>query len=253
MELLSSPDILAMLFLAALIAGFVDALAGGGGLITLPTLLLAQVPPVAALATNKLQASFGTLTASWRMLHSGMVRWQDVKGLFWASVVGAASGALLVQFVDPGILQFVIPIVLIGMALYYLLIPGVVAASRPRISERSYRLGLAPGIGFYDGFFGPGTGSLFAFTRNSLRGDSLLESTAKAKIMNFGSNVAALVLFIAGGHVAWLAGGIMIIGVLIGSSLGSHLVVRGAVHWIRPMIVIVCVAMAGRYFWAEAL
>ncbi len=249
MELLGSPDILALLFLAALIAGFVDALAGGGGLITLPALLLAQMPPVAAIATNKLQASFGTLLSSWRMLGSGMIRWGQVRGLFWASVAGSALGALLVQQVDPGVLEFVIPVVLVGMALYYLLVPSAVAASRPRLDERHYRRLIAPGIGFYDGFFGPGTGSLFAFTRNTLCGDSLLQSTARAKVMNFGSNVASLAVFVAGGQIAWLAGGIMILGVMIGASLGSQLVVRGHVQWIRPMIVLVCIAMATRYLW----
>lgn len=249
MELLGSPEILALLFLAALVAGFVDALAGGGGLITLPALLLAQMPPVAAIATNKLQASFGTLLASWRMVSSGMISWQQVRGLFWASVLGAALGALLVQQVDPGVLEFVIPVVLVGMALYYLLAPNAVAASRPRMNEPLYRRVVAPVIGFYDGFFGPGTGSLFAFSRNTLRGDSLLLSTARAKVMNFGSNAASLAVFVAGGQIIWVAGGIMIAGVLIGAALGSHLVIRGRVSWIRPMIVVVCIGMAGRYLW----
>ncbi|TGG95682.1 hypothetical protein E4656_04530 [Natronospirillum operosum] len=253
MEWLASPELLAMLFVAAIVAGFVDTLAGGGGLITLPALLLAQVPPVAALATNKLQASFGTLTASWRMVGSRMVRWRDVRGLFWAAVIGSAIGTLLVQRVDPSILDILIPVVLIGMALYYLLAPDTTEASQPRIGEPTYRNTVAPAIGFYDGFFGPGTGSLFAFTRNTLRGDSLLDSTARAKIMNFGSNVVSLLLFALGGHMVWLAGGVMILGQLIGATLGSQMIVRGRVQWIRPLIVIVCVAMAIRYFWQSAI
>lgn len=249
MEWLAQPEILALLFAAALLAGFVDALAGGGGLITLPALLLAQIPPVAALATNKLQASFGSFTASFRMLRSGMVRWRDVKPLFIASLIGSALGTLLVMQVDTTVLDAVIPAVLIVIALYYLIVPNVNDATRPRISERAYRLSAAPGIGFYDGFFGPGTGSLFAFTRNVLRGDSLISATARAKIMNFASNVASLVLFAVGGHMLWIVGMVMILGQIIGASLGSQLIIGGRVRWIRPTLVIVCIAMATRYLW----
>lgn len=249
MELLANPEILALLFLAALIAGFVDALAGGGGLITLPALLLAQVPPVAALATNKLQASFGSMTASYRMLKSGMVKWRDTRPLFIASLIGSAVGTLLVQRVDTTILDALIPAVLIMIALYYLLVPNVIDESKPRVSETTYRHTAAPAIGFYDGFFGPGTGSLFAFSRNFLCGDSLLASTARAKLMNFASNAVSLVLFALGGHMLWLAGGVMILGQIIGASVGSHLIVGGKVRWIRPMIVLVCIGMALRYFW----
>ena len=249
MEWLAQPEILAWLFLAAMLAGFVDALAGGGGLITVPALLLAQVPPVAALATNKLQAAFGSFTASFRMLRSGLVRWREVRPLFFASLIGSAIGTLLVMQLDATVLDAVIPTVLILIALYYLLVPNVTDASRPRISERAYRYTAAPGIGFYDGFFGPGTGSLFAFTRNALRGDSLLSATARAKIMNFASNVASLVLFALGGHMLWLVGGVMILGQIIGASLGSQLIIGGKVRWIRPTIVCVCIAMAIRYLW----
>ncbi len=249
MELLGQPEILALLFGAALIAGFVDSLAGGGGLITLPALLLAQIPPVGALATNKLQASFGTLTSSVRMLRSGMVSWRNIRPLFIASLVGSALGTLLVQRVDTSVLDIVIPVVLVVIALYYLLAPNVSEASTPKISERLYKVFVAPCIGFYDGFFGPGTGSLFAFSRNALRGDSLVNSTARAKLMNFASNVTSLALFVFSGHIVWLAGAIMIVGQVLGAYLGSHMIIGGKVHWIRPLLVCVCIAMAIRYLW----
>lgn len=243
MELIAEPGWLFFLFGAALIAGFVDTLAGGGGLITLPALLIAQVPPLAALATNKLQAASGTLTASLRMLQSGLVRWPEVRGLFLFSLLGSALGTLLVQQLDTGALELVIPVVLIVIAGYYLLVRNV-DAREPRIRERTYRQYVASGIGFYDGFFGPGTGSLFAFTRNALCGDGLIDATARAKIMNFASNAVSLVLFALGGHMLWLAGGVMILGQIIGATLASRLIVRGQVAWIRPTLVTVCILMA---------
>lgn len=249
MEFLAQPEVLALLFLVALVAGFVDALAGGGGLLTLPALLLAGVPPVAALATNKLQASFGTLAASYRMLRSGLVTWRGIRALFVASLVGSVVGTILVQQLDPGVLDWVIPVILVFIALYYLLAPNVSEASEPRLSETLYRRLIAPLIGFYDGFFGPGTGSLFAFSRNALRGDSLRDSTARAKLMNFASNVASLVVFTLSGQVVWLVGGIMILGSWTGATVASHLIIGGKTQWIRPLLVVMCLAMAGRYFW----
>lgn len=249
MEFLAQPEILALLFLAALVAGFIDALAGGGGLITLPALLLAQVPPVAALATNKLQASFGTLAASYRMLKSGLVTWRGIRALFLASLIGSVVGTVLVQQLEAGVLDVVIPVILICIALYYLFVPNVTDAAEPRVSETLYRRTVAPLIGFYDGFFGPGTGSLFAFSRNALRGDSLRDSTARAKLMNFASNIASLVVFAVSGQVVWLVGAVMILGSFTGATVASHMIVRGNTQWIRPLLVIMCLAMAGRTIW----
>ncbi len=246
MEWLAQPELLLFLFTVAMVAGFVDTLAGGGGLLTVPALLLAQVPPVAALATNKLQASFGTLTASFRMLRSGLVQWRKVKWLCVISALGSIIGTLLVQQFDPALLDVLIPIVLLLIALYYLLVRSPGEAARPRMSEATYRRFVGGAIGFYDGFFGPGTGSLFAFSRNALRGETLIDSTAVAKLLNAASNIASLLLFAFSGHVVWLLGGIMIGGQIIGATVASHLIIGGRTGWIRPAIVLVCIAMAIR-------
>lgn len=246
MDWLAQPEWLVFLFAVATVAGFVDTLAGGGGLLTLPALLLAQVPPVAALATNKLQASFGTLTASYRMLRSGLVQWQRLKWLVVVSAVGSGVGTVIVQQVDPAALEVLIPVVLLIIALYYLLVRNPGEAAEPRISETAYKRYVVGSIGFYDGFFGPGTGSLFAFTRNALRGESLLDSTALAKVLNFASNIASLVLFAVGGHMVWLVGVVMIAGQIIGATVASHLIIGGKTAWIRSTIVLVCIAMAIR-------
>lgn len=213
MDLVLSPEVLAMLFAAAAVAGFVDAIAGGGGLITIPVLLLAQVPPLHALATNKLQASSGSLTASLMVIQRGLVHLHEVRPLFVCSLIGAGIGAFAVQFMQAQTLDVVIPFVLVTIALYFLLAPNAGAVERhPRINRAAYQGVVVPGIGFYDGMFGPGTGSFFSLAGVALRGQNLITATANAKVLNFASNIASLVVFIAGGKVLWAAGLAMIGG-----------------------------------------
>lgn len=243
-----------MLFAAAAVAGFVDAIAGGGGLITIPVLLLAQIPPLQALATNKLQASSGSLTASLMVIRRRLVKWSEMRVLFVCSLIGSALGAFAVQFVSTQTLDIVIPVVLVVIGLYFLLAPNAGAVEqKPRLSRKAYRSTVVPGIGFYDGMFGPGTGSFFSLAGVSLRGYNLVTATAQAKVLNFASNLASLVVFIAGGKVVWAAGGAMIAGQVLGAWGGSHAMVRGGTKLIRPMIVTVCVVMLGRYLWQKGL
>ncbi len=254
MDVVLSPEILAMLFSAAMVAGFVDAIAGGGGLITIPVLLLAQVPPLHAIATNKLQGSCGSLTASLMVLRRRLVHWSEVRALFVSSLIGAAVGACAVQYVRAQTLDIVIPVVVVGIALYFLLAPNAgTIDSRPRLSRAAYRGVVVPGIGFYDGMFGPGTGSFFSLAGVALRGQNLIAATAHAKVLNFASNIASLAVFIAGGKVLWTAGAAMVAGQVIGAWGGSHAMVRGGTRLIRPMIVTVCVVMLGRYLWQKGL
>ena len=254
MDFVLSPEILAMLFGAAAIAGFVDAIAGGGGLITIPVLLLAQVPPIQALATNKLQASSGSFTASMMVIRRGLVKVPEVRTLFICSLIGSAIGAFAVQFVNAKALDVLIPIVLVSIALYFLLAPNAGAVEKkPRLNRSAYQGVVVPGIGFYDGMFGPGTGSFFSLAGVALRGQNLITATANAKVLNFASNIASLAVFIFGGKVIWAAGGAMILGQVIGAWAGSHAMVRGGTKLIRPMIVSVCVVMLGRYLWQKGL
>lgn len=254
MDFLLSPEILLSLFIAAAIAGFVDAIAGGGGLITIPALLLAQVPPLHALATNKLQGSFGSLTATVMMVRKGLVRFSSVRILFICSLAGAALGAFSVQFVRARALDIIIPAVLFSIALYFLLAPNAGAVERqPRVKDATYRGLVVPTIGFYDGMFGPGAGSFFSLAGVALRGQNLITATAHAKVLNFASNIASLAVFIAGGKVLWAAGATMVCGQILGAWGGSHALVRGGTRLIRPMIVTVCCIMLGRYAWQKGL
>lgn len=252
MDFILTPEILLTLFGAALIAGFVDTIAGGGGLITIPVLLLAQIPPINVLATNKLQGSFGSFTASVMLIRKGLVHLRDVRMLFFCSLIGGGLGAFAVHFVKSQALDIIIPIVLISIALYFLFAPNAGnVEGQPRVKEVLYQRTVVPAIGFYDGMFGPGTGSFFSLAGVALRGQNLITATAHAKVMNFASNIASLTVFIAGGNVLWRAGAAMIVGQVIGAWCGSHAVVRGGTRLIRPMIVTVCVVMLGRYAWQK--
>lgn len=242
-------DTLLILAAVALIAGFIDAIAGGGGLITLPAMLLLQIPPIQALATNKLQGSFGTLMSSYTLMRKKVINFEAIKIPFLWVFAGSALGTLLVHIMNPDALRIIIPIVLIIIALYFLFAPQAGDEDRkPRLSQKPYRHFVLPSIGFYDGFLGPGTGSFFAMSEVMLRGHNLVKATANAKAFNFASNLASLIIFLFGGHILWLAGAVMIVGQLIGSYLGSLAIIGGGARLIRPVIVVVCLSMVIK-FW----
>jgi uncharacterized protein len=242
------------LFVAAGIAGFIDAIAGGGGLITLPALLLAQLPAVNALATNKLQGSFGTLASSLTMLRKGQVPLPELRRLFLGSLIGSALGALLLLAADPRSLDLVVPIVLAAIALAFALQPRAGATERPpRIGAALYRRVVVPAIGFYDGVFGPGSGSFFSASAVFLRGETLVRATARAKLLNFAANLASLIVFIAGGKVMWTLGLVMVAGNMLGAHLGALAAINGGARLIRPTIVAVSLALLARYAWERGL
>lgn len=250
MEFSLGYDVLALLFVVALAAGFLDAMAGGGGLITIPALLLTGMPPLLALATNKVQGGSGSLTATITMIRMGMLRLSDIKWPFLASLIGSVIGAIAVHYVDAKALDIIIPTVLVGIALYFIFAPRAGDVDRkPRMGRLAYRTTVIPGIGLYDGMFGPGTGSFFALAGVALRGQNLVRATAHAKAMNFASNIAAVAVFIVSGKIVWIAAGCMVAGQVIGAGLGSVAVVRGGSKYIRPLIVTMCLLMIGRYFW----
>lgn len=235
---LITPELLAVLALVAALAGCIDAIAGGGGLLTLPALLWAGLPPVAALATNKLQGSFGTASATLRFLRHGAI---DLRGLGPAALLafaGSAGGSWLVGRIDPGALAHLLPALLVAFALYFLLSPRVGdLPSRRRLGLAAFGVLAGAGIGFYDGFFGPGTGSFFALAFVALLGCDLRQATAGSKLLNFASNLAALLVFAAGGHVVWTVGLAMAIGQWVGASVGAHLVIRHGARLVRPLLV----------------
>lgn len=238
-----APELLALLFIAAVAAGFVDAIAGGGGLITVPMLLAVGVNPVSAIATNKIQGSFGTAAATWTFWRKGRIDFAFLKWPLVFTVVGAVLGALTVSVVDTTWLLVLLPVLLIGIALYFLFGPK---ASDEDVHARLTPLAfgvVAGGIGFYDGFFGPGTGSFFALALVALMGMGLTRATAHTKALNFTSNIVSVAVFAMGGHVLWLVGLMMAVGQVIGGWLGSHAAMRFGPKLIRPLLVLICLGM----------
>jgi len=247
-----SPETLAVLFVVGLVAGLVDAIAGGGGLLTLPALLWAGLSPAAALATNKLQSSFGSFSAALGFTRSGEV---DPRRMIWMIVctfVGASAGTLVVQAIDSGFLRAVIPFLLIAIAIYLLAFPkaGDMDARR-RIGDGTFAVLIGGGIGFYDGFFGPGTGTFFAIAFVSLLGSNLRAATAKTKVLNFTSNIAALLFFLLGGKIVWTVGLVMGVGQYLGARAGAGLVVRNGARIVRPMLVAASLAVTARIVWTD--
>ena len=213
-----SPGILLILFFIAILAGFLDTLAGGGGLITMPALMISGVPPLAALGTNKLQGSVGTAMSTFMMLKHRRIKWHDIKKLMLFSFVGSALGAITIQFIDTTTLSFAIPFVLLFIAIYFIISPPPRhIETKPRMPKKIYQASVVPLIGCYDGMFGPGTGSFFSLAGVSLRGHSLVNATAFAKALNFSSNIASLIVFLFAGQVVLLFGIVMILGQAIGA------------------------------------
>ncbi len=240
-------QVLLLLFLAGLLAGFIDAIAGGGGMITIPAMVLAGIPPLQALGTNKLQSLFGSGSASWAYARHGHVDLRGQLPMVLGAALGAVFGALLATVMPGDALKAALPFVLVGIAAYFGLKPGIGEVERQqRISPRAFALGFVPVIGFYDGVFGPGTGSFLMLGFVSLAGYGILKATAHTKFLNFGSNVGAFVVFVFSGAILWKIGLVMGAGQFIGAQLGSRFAMRAGARLIKPLLVSVSVALAIR-------
>ncbi|WP_043315576.1 TSUP family transporter [Microbulbifer sp. HZ11] len=237
--------LLLILFAVAMLAGWVDTLAGGGGLLTVPALLLAGVPPVAALATNKSQAILGTFTATATLYSKGHLRERSLIFPIITAGIGAGVGAWLIQRVDTSWLNWVIPLLLLSVALYVWFTPNMGNSEREgKMSEKQWALTCVPAVGVYDGAFGPGTGTFFAASGVAFRGQTLLTATIRAKLFNLTTNMVSLALFAAGGKVIWTIGGAMMVGQMLGAFIGSHTMLAGGTRLIRPLVITMCILMS---------
>lgn len=245
-------ETLLFLFFAAAVAGFMDTLAGGGGLITIPALVVSGVPPLAALGTNKLQSSFGSGTSSFLLFKRKKIYWQELRSMMIAAFIGSVAGTVIVQFIDAKVLGFIIPLVLIIIAAYFIIAPYLkLDSTEPRMSAKLYQKTVLPVIGIYDGMFGPGTGSFLAVAGVSLRGLELIKATAIAKPLNFATNIASLIVFVFAGQIMWLAGFTMIIGQMLGAWMGSHYLFKVNPKVLRILIVTICLIMLGQYWYKQ--
>lgn len=242
---------LALILIAcAFLAGFVDSIAGGGGLISVPALLLAGVPPVQALATNKLQGMAGAGTAFANYVHAGQVRPRDQLGMAAISLGAGALGSLAASYLPADVLRLIMPPILIAIALFFAFKPGLTDQPRPRrLSVPLFAALVVPVIAGYDGFFGPGTGSFFMMAFVLLAGSGVLKATAETKMLNFASNIGSFTVFALQGHMFWALGLGMAAAQIAGATLGSRLAVRIGARLIKPLLVVTSAGMALRLLW----
>ena len=240
-----SLQLLLLLFAAAFFAGFVDSIAGGGGLITVPAMLIAGIPPLQTLGTNKLQSICGAGSATIAYARKGHVQLRQQLPMAVMAAAGGALGAVLATVMPADVLRIIMPFLLIAIALYFALKPNISdVETHRRMTAMLFGLTIVPLIGFYDGAFGPGTGSFFMLGFVSLAGFGLLKATAHTKLLNFGSNLGALIVFIFSGVILWKIGILMGIGQFLGAQLGSRLAMRIGGRVIKPLLVVVCLAFA---------
>jgi uncharacterized membrane protein YfcA len=234
----------------AVLTGFIDAIAGGGGLIMMPALLSTGMSPLPALGTNKLQSVFGTGIALRNYWRSGLVEWRRNRLSVLLVFIGAAAGCIVVQMIQVQLLNLIIPMLLVLSAIYVLLSPRMTDDdAHHRVTSKGYAP-LGGAIGFYDGFFGPGTGTFFTTSLVALRGYGLTKATALTKLFNFTSNVASVLLFALGGHMLWLLGLCMAAGAMLGGYLGSHTALKFGARLIRPLLVLISLGLTGRLLWS---
>jgi uncharacterized membrane protein YfcA len=247
-----SATTLVLLGLAAFAAGVVDSVAGGGGLITLPALLAAGLPPQLALGTNKGQSFWGSGAALLSYARAGYVRADRAKTTFPLGLVGAALGVWLLMLVPSGFLKPLVLGLLIAVAVFLAFRPKLAppegSAARPPVRAALAGL-IAFVIAAYDGFFGPGTGTFLILCYVLLLHESLLRASAEAKVVNFASNLASCGLFAAGGFVVWKAALPMAAGQLLGATLGARLTVRRGDELVRRIVMAVVVATCAKLAW----
>lgn len=231
----------------ALLAGFFDAIAGGGGLITLPALLLAGVDPLVAIATNKFQAASATVSATAAFARKGMIEWRSGLPMAVMAFIGGALGALSVNLIPRPVLEALVPVLLVGVAIYFALSPKLNNDERrARLPVVMFCLTLAPLIGFYDGVFGPGVGSFFMVAFVLVMGQGILRAVCNSKLLNASCNLGALMVFAMMGNILLPLAAAMAAGAFIGAQLGARCAVRFGSQLIKPLLIGVCCLMAGK-------
>ena len=227
-------------FITGIVAGFIDSIAGGGGIITVPVLLSFGIPPHYALGTNKLQGSFGSFTAAFNYRRKGLVSFSDIKTAILFTAIGAFTGAVTIQFLSAQFLNIIIPIFLCVIFFYTIFSPNLGEKTRkPLINKNIFYVTAGLVMGFYDGFFGPGTGSFWVIGIVMIIGLDLKKATAFTKFTNFTSNFVALIFFIIGGKVLFLVGICMGTGQVIGAFAGSRLVILKNVSFVRGFFIVI--------------
>ncbi|WP_426360188.1 sulfite exporter TauE/SafE family protein [Pseudocolwellia sp. HL-MZ19] len=230
------------------IAGMIDAIAGGGGMLTIPALLTAGLPPHLALGTNKLAASFGSFTASVAFYKKKLFNPVFWKYSLYTTAVGAVVGTLIVNHLSTGFLEIALPVVIVLTAIYTVFSKNVIKESTdlPKQDKQLFTKQVIQGLtlGFYDGVAGPGTGAFWMVSSTILYKINILISSGLARSTNFVSNFCSLLTFIYLGHVNFILGLSIGIFIMLGALVGSHFAIKLGSKFIRPVFAVIVIGMA---------
>ena len=250
----SRPMELAVVTLASLLAGLVDSIVGGGGLILLPALFATfpQAAPATLFGTNKSASIWGTAFATAQYSRKVALPWPSLLPAAIAGLLGSLAGAWTVTLVDPSLFRKALPLLLTALLVYTLARKELGREHAPRYAGRQEALaaaGIGLTIGFYDGFFGPGTGSFLVFAWVRLLGYDFLNASASAKLINTATNLSALLLFAWQGHVWWHLALSMALANVVGSLIGTRLALRHGAGFVRQVFIFVVLALILKTTW----
>ena len=234
---------------ASFVAGFVDAIAGGGGLITIPALLNLGVPSHIALGTNKLAASFGSCMSSFSFYKKKLFDPVFWRHNFYATFVGALGGTIVVNYLSADFLDKVLPFIILICAIYSIFLPSagkLDTKNLPKQNKSFYKKSYIQGVilGFYDGMAGPGTGTFWTVSNISLYKLNILLATGLAKAMNFTSNIVSFATFFYYGQINWKIGLLMGVFITLGSFIGSQMAIKFGAKFIKPLFLIIVFALS---------
>ena len=249
-----TPELLTMLFCVAVLASFIDSVSGGGGLIALPTLMLAGLSPVQAIGTNKFQAIFGKISSVRYFLKHGLIDVKKFKLAIVVTFICAGLGGYAVQLIPNQDLVLYIPWMIGLVALYTIFSPRMADIdTSQRLTIATFSFIVVPFLAFYDGFFGPAASSFFSISFIALLGFSTAKAVAHTKLLLLFANGAAIITFIIGGHIIWEIGFIMAIGQWIGGHYGSKMVHLKGSKIVKPMLISVCFILIGKMIYQSGV
>lgn len=246
-----SPDMLAFLIVAGFLSAFIDSVVGGGGMISLPALLLTGLPPGMALGTNKMASVMGSLTSTISFMRSGKINYHLIKYLFPLSFIGSVFGVYVVQKLPPEFLKPLVVVLLIAVTIYSVFKKdwGSESTYQGMTQKVAVLSGLAAfALGFYDGFFGPGAGSFLIFSFLMI-GFDFLTAAGNARALNFASNIAAVISFGIVGSINYYYSIPMGLAMIVGAIAGSRLAITKGTTYVRPLFISVTTLLISKQLW----
>lgn len=241
------PATLMVLMLVAFAAGIIDGIAGGGGMLNVPALMLAGLDPVGAVATNKVQGTFGVAAATRSFARAGLIDFRAMRPAVIAAVTGAMLGAVGAQIIPSHYLRLIVPFLLIALALFVATSRKLTdAEAQQRVPMLTFAAGFAAPIGFYDGFFGPGGGTFYFIALVTLLGQGVTRAAGNAKLLNLASNAGSLALYAVSGVIWWGVGIALGVASYAGAHVGARLAMKKGAQLIKPLVIVVALALAVR-------